>query len=374
MKNRFFTGLFIIGLLIFTIMFFNSLALAQNSPSFTYIIKTHEVHMGDTVEFFVIVYDPNPSDILTITKEGPGDLVTVPHTSPDTGFYTWDTELADTVGEYDIVFYVNDGTGREDTAIARISVFIPDTIYIDCLERVPAETTVTVELRLWNDQTLCGWSIPLTFYNPFNTDVICDSVQWSSTLKSNPPTLYSADIYNEDKKIMIYSAYYFGNWPIGDNVLATLYFTTGATWDSDLGVVIDSVFFPPSSYTELVSCVTSFGTPLEFIQGCLTATDVPETPSTGISGFVLTQNYPNPFNLKTNISFEIPYECRVSLKIYNLAGQLVNTLVQRKMVKGHHTIFWDGTSSAGNAVASGVYFYKLTASDFVSMKKMILLK
>jgi hypothetical protein len=106
----------------------------------------------------------------------------------------------------------------------------------------------------------------------------------------------------------------------------------------------------------------------------LTTTDVPETPSTGITGFVLAQNYPNPFNLKTSMSFEIPYGCRVSLKIYNLVGRLVNTLVDGKMQKGQHTIFWDGTSSAGDPVASGIYFYKLAASDFVSVKKMILLK
>ncbi|MGB2697243.1 MAG: T9SS type A sorting domain-containing protein, partial [Candidatus Zixiibacteriota bacterium] len=106
----------------------------------------------------------------------------------------------------------------------------------------------------------------------------------------------------------------------------------------------------------------------------LKTVDVPETSSIDVSGFILGQNYPNPFNQKTSLSFEIPYECHLSLKIYNLSGQLVNTLADRRMGKGQHTIYWDGTSIDGRPVASGIYFYKLNASDFVSVRKMILLK
>ncbi len=106
----------------------------------------------------------------------------------------------------------------------------------------------------------------------------------------------------------------------------------------------------------------------------LQTVDAPETSSTDIIGFALNQNYPNPFNQKTGICFEIPYGCHVTLKIYNLTGRLVNTLVDGEMNEGVHTIFWDGTSSQGQTVASGIYFYKLVASDFVSVRKMILLK
>lgn len=378
MKNRLLAVLFVITLPLFTLLLLNNSALAQSSPYFSYIDSSHEVTRGDTLEFFVIVMDSNATDILTITKEGPGDLATVPHTSPDTGFYSWDTESADTSGAYYVVFYVNDGTGNADTARARISVFIPDTIYVDCLEHVPAETTVTIDIRLWTDATVCGFAVPLIFYSPFNTDIVCDSVQWSSTFWANKPTLNGVDIDNDLKKVLIYGVYFGGNWPIGDDVLATLWLTTGATWDTSLGVKIDSTFYPPSNVLELNDCEEDplLGSPIAFIPGCLVLipTDVPETPSTGITGFVLAQNYPNPFNLKTSMSFEIPYECRVGLKIYNLAGRLVKTLVGRKMQKGQHTIFWDGTNSAGDPVASGVYFYRLTTPDFVGVKKMVLLK
>jgi hypothetical protein len=106
----------------------------------------------------------------------------------------------------------------------------------------------------------------------------------------------------------------------------------------------------------------------------LKVVDVPETPSTVISGFNLDQNYPNPFNARTGITFDVPYACQVTLKIYNLTGQLVETLVDREMYEGTHTVFWDGSNIQGQSVASGIYFYKLSASDFVSVKKMIFLK
>jgi hypothetical protein len=376
MKNRFLPGLFAIGLLFCSLSFFNSSALA-GPPSFSHVKSTYLLLVGDTLAFQVIATDSDINDILTITKEGPGELVTVPHTSPDTGFYSWTPELSDTIGDYQVVFTVNDGTGKTGTAKTTITVVIPDTIKIDCLEHVDANAKVSVDVHLWTDETVCGLTIPLTFYNPLNTDIVCDSVQFSSTFWSNKPFLYGGDVYNSEHKIVMYAAWNSNFWPTGNNLWATLHFTTGAAWDTSIGVKIDSAFYPPSNVAEIDPCETGIPTTIEFLAGCLntwTTTDVPEIPSTSITGFVLTQNYPNPFNLKTSMSFEIPYECRVSLKIYNLVGQLVNTLVNEKIEKGQHTIFWDGTNSAGIPVASGIYFYKLTAPDFVNVKKMVLLK
>jgi hypothetical protein len=83
----------------------------------------------------------------------------------------------------------------------------------------------------------------------------------------------------------------------------------------------------------------------------------------------LGQNYPNPFNATTTIPFDLSTDARVSLKIYNLAGQLVETLVNGQMNAGHHTVDWDASS-----VSSGVYFYKLQVGDYVTTQKMNLLK
>lgn len=87
------------------------------------------------------------------------------------------------------------------------------------------------------------------------------------------------------------------------------------------------------------------------------------------SEFYLEQNYPNPFNPSTTISFSIPKSSFVNLSIYNSLGQKVSTLISKEMNAGYHSILLDASN-----LTSGVYFYKLTADNFVSVKKMILAK
>ncbi len=90
--------------------------------------------------------------------------------------------------------------------------------------------------------------------------------------------------------------------------------------------------------------------------------------------FALGQNYPNPFNPTTTISLALPTEGRVSLKVYNIMGQVVNTLIDEIMPAGYHEITWNGTDQNGDQVSSGVYFYKLESDNFSETKKMIMLK
>jgi hypothetical protein len=103
-------------------------------------------------------------------------------------------------------------------------------------------------------------------------------------------------------------------------------------------------------------------------------TDVPDRPD--VFSNRLDHNYPNPFNPTTTIRYSIKEQGNVTLKIYNAAGQLVRTLVsemQTPRAEGF-SVVWDGKSNAGSSVSSGVYFYKLTATNFSETKKMVLLK
>jgi hypothetical protein len=84
--------------------------------------------------------------------------------------------------------------------------------------------------------------------------------------------------------------------------------------------------------------------------------------------FVVAQNFPNPFNARTTISFGLPDEASVSIAIYNVAGQLVETIDAGELSAGYHSVIWDAS------VASGVYFYKVTAGNFSETMKMTLLK
>jgi hypothetical protein len=90
----------------------------------------------------------------------------------------------------------------------------------------------------------------------------------------------------------------------------------------------------------------------------------------------LENAYPNPFNPTTTIKYSIASAGRVSLKIYNAAGQLVRTLVdgEQSPQPGGLSATWDGLSDQGQSVASGVYFYKLTTRGFSDTKKMVLIK
>jgi hypothetical protein len=89
---------------------------------------------------------------------------------------------------------------------------------------------------------------------------------------------------------------------------------------------------------------------------------------------ILEQNYPNPFNPETNISFILKASADAELTIYNLKGQKVKTLHSGLLVKGRHTLVWNGTDAEQKSVSSGVYFYKLSSGKFTSTRKMILLK
>jgi hypothetical protein len=85
--------------------------------------------------------------------------------------------------------------------------------------------------------------------------------------------------------------------------------------------------------------------------------------------FSLSQNYPNPFNPSTTIRFGLPYDSRVTLKVYDMLGREVLALVDGYLNAGYHEVRFDGTK-----LSSGVYFYRLTAGGFVSVKKMLMMK
>jgi plastocyanin len=97
------------------------------------------------------------------------------------------------------------------------------------------------------------------------------------------------------------------------------------------------------------------------------ATDVSEDAAK--IDFVLKQNYPNPFNPSTTIQYSIPQNEYVTLKVYNVTGALVKELIPGYQPGGNYIVEFNATD-----LASGMYFYQLTAGNFVSTKRMILLK
>jgi hypothetical protein len=101
----------------------------------------------------------------------------------------------------------------------------------------------------------------------------------------------------------------------------------------------------------------------------LTVSATPSPDAMVVSEYALYQNYPNPFNPSTIICFNIKEAGKVSLKIYDLMGREVATLVNTEMSAGSHTVSWDATG-----LASGIYLYQLNAGDFKATKKLLFLK
>jgi hypothetical protein len=83
----------------------------------------------------------------------------------------------------------------------------------------------------------------------------------------------------------------------------------------------------------------------------------------------LRQNYPNPFNPTTQIRFDISKTQNVSIKIFDLLGREVRTLVNEIRGPGEYSVMWDGKNGTGSQVSTGVYFYRLESGDFVDIKK-----
>ena len=88
----------------------------------------------------------------------------------------------------------------------------------------------------------------------------------------------------------------------------------------------------------------------------------------------LSQNYPNPFNPETKISFSIPKAGDVTIKIFDIQGREVTTLVNASMNAGTHEVVWNGTNASGVRVATGMYVYTMKSQDRVLSKKMVLMK
>ena len=165
-----------------------------------------------------------------------------------------------------------------------------------------------------------------------------------------------------------------GNGEEGNLVHLTYTLADGASLPDNVSFYFTVVNIPGTSLNpELLNVVCSYpdaDNPVAVNTAVASADDGSLLPSE----YALFQNYPNPFNPSTQISFDIPKSEFVTLRIYNLLGQDVETLINQSMVPGRYTVEWNGNDMLNNDVASGVYFYELRAESFISRKKMLLIR
>ena len=178
-------------------------------------------------------------------------------------------------------------------------------------------------------------------------------------------------------KILAYSvnrARTEGNGVEGNLVHLTYTLADGASLPDNISFYFTVVNIPGTSLNpELLNVVCSYpdaDNPAVVNTAVASADEGSLLPSE----YALFQNYPNPFNPSTQISFDVPNSEFVTLRVYNLLGQDVKTLINQSMTPGRYTVEWNGNDMLNNDVASGVYFYELRGESFISRKKMLLIR
>ncbi|KAA0223561.1 T9SS C-terminal target domain-containing protein [candidate division KSB1 bacterium] len=122
------------------------------------------------------------------------------------------------------------------------------------------------------------------------------------------------------------------------------------------------------------SLIASLGHIYEFVEEAESQTLATTVENTAPKEFTLTAN-PNPFKPATQIRFFLPSETPVTLRIYNIAGQMVRELLHEQQYKpGQHTVLWDGCDDSGRATASGIYFMRFEGGGQLKAVKLTLVR
>lgn len=209
-----------------------------------------------------------------------------------------------------------------------------------------------------------------------------NNIFWTESLVNSYPDTVSASVAFDS----LTSVYIDANGDASSNISEYLDFVDGpdvatatmlAFWANSDPVDFDSEGYDNFNfaYSNTSASYTSGinGNPLGSLNWFPEITDV-ENIATVPESFELYNNYPNPFNPTTNIKYSISQKADVSLIIYNTLGQEVVSLINAAQSPGVYSLNWNGENYNGVKVSSGVYLYQLRAGNFVSTKKMLMLK
>ena len=155
--------------------------------------------------------------------------------------------------------------------------------------------------------------------------------------------------------------------------------TNGHDWLYILGDVEDITYGADELYVTTANGTDAYALDevagIDFVLGTTTVgVDGPGRPPVSVDPSHLFQNYPNPFSPYTQIGFDLPSAGRAEIRIYDAKGRLVRTLVDEKRPAGFNSVRWDGRDESGKAMASGVYFYTLTAPGVDENRRMVLVR
>lgn len=254
------------------------------------------------------------------------------------GLFTWMPELVDT-GAYDISFYVRDFYLSEDTMSCK-------KVVVKKIEDVGVHSIDSPPETVWVDSTYELLATVKNYGNFEETfDVKCE-LNYSSKI--------AIDTTVEDIFLMPDSTTQvsFGDWIVD----------SAATYNLTVVTLLPTDMNPDNDTFELT---------------ILGEVGVEEGSLSSPTVYSLAQNSPNPFSRETSIQYTVGSRqgrSSITLKVYDLTGKLVRTLVSEPQQPGYYTVNWNGRDEQGKLVANGIYFYKLAAQDFTCTRKLILLR
>jgi hypothetical protein len=223
-------------------------------------------------------------------------------------------------------------------------------------DQVLAGQTISVDVSMANVMALQGYGFTLS-YDPTKFEFIEAAAAEEDLLKStggDTPLFFQQA---EEGQITVANAIVDGEAASGEGSVATLTFRVLSEFEDDARFdIVDAVLFDGNSNPNPAIVLGSL--------------EVQTTPTE----FALLQNFPNPFNPETTIKYNLAEGANVQLRIYNIVGQVVKTLVGEQQSAGRYQVRWDGTDDRGATVSSGIYFYQVSAGKFQDVKRLMLLK
>jgi len=214
---------------------------------------------------------------------------------------------------------------------------------------------LVVDVDLSQATALVGWGVTVDFdatQYEFVEAIAPEGNLLALSGQNTPVFLVHSD---QDGRVSLANAIAGDGVASGEGSLARLVFRPKGEFEESRFEIFEGVLFDPSRLENIAS------------SSVLNVQAVP-------AEFALAQNYPNPFNPETTITYDLAADSEVRLEIYNVMGQVVRTLVSDHQSAGRYRVSWLGNNSLGHQVASGVYFYRIQADEFHSVKKLMLLK
>ena len=386
--------------------FSDGLVNQDSIPHFT-VIPAKSVAQIDSISFVVLATDADAGDALTYTT---GTLPTGAKFDATTKTFTWKPGMTTTPGVFNVWFYVTDPVGGVDSTKATITVTASNRkpSFVNKLADATLNEGATVTFAYTATDPDAGQTLTYTLSSAPAGATITSAGAFSFTPTATSPRLSvivavvsdgsltdtaKATVTVNHKPVFVAKTPATLTTASQNNIVA---FTArgkdvdgGAltyTWKVN-GAIVKGPG-PDSTYSvrftdphgTAKSVVAIYKTSVGLADSTsatwsFTITDVEKDPYGIPTEFALGQNYPNPFNPTTTIRFDLPKEAPVTMEVYNVLGVRIRTLLAGETVSaGRHTMMWDGRDDNGNAAPSGVYLYRINATDFHASKKMTLMK